>query len=219
MAWSVKTDDLKRWALYCAAGEVLGIGAGALWYGLIDRAFGTPDDLVQRIPVWFFLALSGLLEGAVLGQLQARALRVIYPKLSTGLWINLTIVLAVIGWGVGAAIPTFVAPALAPAFAEPALGPTLAFAALFGMAVGAAFGAVQMIALRRGASRAFWWIPANMAGWGLGLPIIYAVATTMPDNAPGLAILLAGAGAGLCAGLVVGGVTGAFFRFMPPRGA
>ena len=91
----------------------------------------------------------------------------------------------------------------------------LAMAAGFGLLIGAIFGAVQGLALMRGAERAWLWIAANALGWGVALPVIYAAASEAGGNiaAP------AAAGAGLVAGLLLGLVTGAFLRWMPPKPA
>ena len=75
MDWRVGLGDRARWIALCAAGEVMGLALGAMWYRTIEHAFGAPEDFVQRIPIIFFLALAGLLEGAVLGSMQAFGLR------------------------------------------------------------------------------------------------------------------------------------------------
>lgn len=218
MTWRVEAGDRARWIALCGVGEVLGLAAGALWYVWVEQAFGHPEDMVQRIPVWFFLALAGLLEGAVLGSMQAFALRRIYPSLPIGLWINLTIVIAIIGWAIGSSFNVFGAPALeGQALAEPPLAMQLAIAAGFGLIIGAAFGAAQMMALSKAASNAGLWIWVKALGWALAMPVIVYAAGAVPEGA-GFGLIAATAlGAGLVAGLIVGVVTSFAFQGMPAR--
>jgi hypothetical protein len=216
MNWTPDKKEVLRWILLCALAEVLGIAAGAFWYSTIDELFGTPQDFVQRLPVWFLLALSGLLEGAILGSMQAWGLVRIYPNLSVGRWINVTILLAIAGWALGAAIPTFMAPAFAGGGGgEPTLSATLAFAAIFGLIVGALFGAIQYGVLRTAAFNASRWIPANAIGWAIGLPIVYWAATTTPEGVGTAEILMRGLWSGALAGLAIGLCTAAAFWLMP----
>ncbi len=213
MTWRVSTADRARWIGLCAAGEVMGLALGAVWYRTIEQAIGVGDDIVGRIPVWFFLALAGLLEGAVLGSLQAFGLRRIYPRLPVGLWINLTIVIAVTGWAIGSAYDKFAGPLMARS--SPSVVQEALIAAIFGAVIGLAYGVAQSVALARAAKNAKAWVGASVIAWTLAVPVIVVSARAMADGAGVLLAAGVAVGAGLVAGLIVGMVTSFAFQGMP----
>ena len=215
MVWRVGAADRAKWIALCAAGEVMGLALGAMWYRSIEQAFGAPEDLVQRIPVVFFLALAGLLEGAVLGSMQAFALRRMYPRLPVGLWINMTVVIAVTGWGIGALYDAAAGPLLAQS--APNLIQEGLIAAAFGAVVGAAYGWGQALAFGRAAHNAKAWIGASVIAWTLALPVIVLAARALPEGVAPHQAALSALAAGLGAGLIVGVVTSFAFQGMPPR--
>lgn len=98
-------------------------------------------------------------EGCILGWFSSGA-SPHYPRLSVASWLVLTVSLAVFGWAVGSAIPIF------GTFSEqeqvvPSPQLIIAFPLLFGIVVGAFFGSVQALELRRAALRSYWWIIVN----------------------------------------------------------
>lgn len=217
MVWRVGEADRLRWIALCAVGEVMGLALGAMWYRSIEQVFGAPEDFVQRIPVLFFLALAGLLEGAVLGSLQAYGLRRLYPRLPVGLWINMTVIIAVTGWGLGAIYDAAAGPLLA--HSAPNLIQEGLIAAAFGAAVGLAYGWGQALAFGRAAHNAKAWIGASVIAWTFALPVIVLAARTLPDGVAPIQAGLSALAAGLVAGLIVGVVTSFAFQGMPPRDA
>lgn len=217
MVWRVGAADRFRWIGLCAAGEVMGLALGAMWYRTIENAFGAPEDFVQRIPVLFFLALAGLLEGAVLGSMQAFGLRRLYPRLPIGLWINMTVIIAVTGWGLGAAYDAAAGPLLAQSALYVIQDGLIA--AAFGAVVGLAYGWGQAIAFGRAAHNAKAWIGASVIAWTFALPVIVVASRALPEGVAPLPAALSALAAGLAAGLIVGVVTSFAFQGMPPRDA
>ncbi|MCW3848985.1 hypothetical protein OF829_17235 [Sphingomonas sp. LB-2] len=217
MADPLASANLRRWIVACAIGELLGIACAALWWVAIDRIDPEPVALGARLAMLALKSLSGLVEGWLLGTLQARALAHFYPRLSRSAWVGATVSLALFGWAVGSSFSVFAAgPASAAPAADPGMLVTLGMAAAFGLGVGALFGAVQALVLRRAARRASWWIVFNALGWGAALPAIYLFAGIDLGIGPAGAVLNGLAG-GIIAGLVLGAITGLAFRHMPAR--
>jgi hypothetical protein len=95
----------------------------------------------------------------------------------------------------------------------------LGFASVFGLLVGALFGAVQALALRRAALHPHWWIIANAVGWAMALPVIYFGASLPGEAALLVQAIAAGLASGAIAGLILGVVTGLAFARMEPKQA
>jgi hypothetical protein len=220
MTWTGPPPRLVAlWIVACTAAELAGICLAAIWWIAMDRADPTPATLAAKLLSLGLKSLSGVVEGGVLGTLQALALRRIYPRLPVALWVMLTMLLAVLGWAAGSAVPIFVTADPGQAAApEPALALTLLAGAAMGLALGALFGAVQAIAFRHAATRTGWWIAVNAAGWGVALPLIYAVASTGPPEMETVRLVAKALAAGLGAGLILGCVTALALRVMAPRG-
>lgn len=193
---------LARWIALCAIGELLGIAAGALWYGGAFLLIGEPPDLPGRLLAWTAMTLSAVPEALILGALQTAGLKPFWPVRLRS-WLAATLAVGLLGWGVGSAIPLFLFPGDAGPAAEPGAQTTSLMAALFGAAAGLLFGAVQSLALPKGARLA--WTLANAVGWAAGLPLIFLGAGLGADQ-PSLALRIArwavgGLGAGAAVGL------------------
>lgn len=218
MGWSGPPIGLyASWIVACAIAELLGIALGGAWWFAMDQIDPEPSTLAAQ---WLALLLksgSGLVEGTALGGLQALVLRHIYPALPVARWMLLTIALAVAGWAAGSAIPIFgTFDGTGDASFDPSIGEMAVFSGLLGAGLGAAFGAVQMRALRTAAQNSIWWVAVNAAGWALALPIIYFAASTGAPQQAVATVAAKGVAAGLVAGLVLGATTGLAFWRMPP---
>jgi hypothetical protein len=208
-----------RWTIACGLAEFLGIAIAALWWVLADRLEPEPASLSAQLAMLALKGCSGLLEGAILGFAQATVLRRLYPALSRRGWVAGTMFIAVVGWIVGSAPSIMLAGSGAESAGsfEPSMGQVILYAALFGFFAGAAFGATQWLALRRAARRAALWIPANMAGWMVALPVVYIAASAGSGEFGMAEIALRGLSGGLGAGLILGALIYPFFSWMPPR--
>ncbi|MBX9796930.1 hypothetical protein [Sphingomonas sp.] len=206
------------WVLLCAGAEMLGIALAAGWWLAADSLNPEPRTFIARLAMLELKGLAGLVEGLVLGSIQAWWLKARYPTLPATLWVLLTTALAVIGWGLGSSFAIFSTTGAAPPPPAAALAPPMValLAATIGAPLGALFGAAQWLALRQGARRAHLWIGANAIGWALALPCVY-LAASIDAGSPGATALLALAG-GCAAGLVLGVATGQAFALMPAIG-
>lgn len=206
------------WIVACAVAELLGIAAAGAWWVALDRINPDPMGYGAKLVMLAGKGASGLVEGVVLGLLQGMALRRIYPRLNLKHWIVATAGLAIAGWGTGSSFAIF-SPAAASSAAPFDPGPltTILLAAGFGLVVGALFGLVQALPLRKAATNALWWVPANALGWAAALPSIYLAASTGSEDQPLWQVAMLGVAGGLLGGLLLGLVTSIFFRSMPPR--
>lgn len=73
------------------------------------------------------------------------------------------------------------------------------------------------VVLRRHVSRAGWWIPANAAGWALGMPLVFVAISLAPFGGPLWAILLVVSLGLAAAGAVVGAVHGGMLVWLLRR--
>lgn len=202
-----------RWTLGCGFAEFAGIALAALWWVMMDRLNPEPAGAATMGLMLVAKGAAGLIEGAILGLVQAILLRRRYPRLSVRGWAFATILLAGAGWVLGSAPSIFLSGGAA-AGADPPLGQVLGFAAAFGLAVGAAFGAAQWLVLRRAAIRAVLWIPANMLAWAAALPVIYLAASLGGGAAQIGEVALRALAGGLGAGLLLGAILYLFIRRM-----
>jgi hypothetical protein len=207
----------RRWVLDCAAGELLGIGiAGALaaTYLLVG---GEPQSVPERLGFLALMRAAGSLEGHLLGWFQARVLRELIPGLSVRRWVGLTVLIAFLGWLAGMLPSTLIVDtARAPAATGPDLdqspGAFLALAAGAGLFVGALFGWLQWVELRRHVRRAGRWVLANAIGWAVALTWIYVAAPWPDAETPTGVVIASGLVGGTLAGLSLGLVTGLFLQ-------
>ncbi|MGL4576307.1 MAG: hypothetical protein ACRCV9_16105 [Burkholderiaceae bacterium] len=202
-----------KWIGLCAVAECFGIGLAALWYGGVMLVLGEPQPIGARTGVWLLATLAAVPEGFVLGGLQALGLRSFLPDISARRFVTATIVVGLIGWGIGSFIPLFVffdaaqAGAQQAAF-DPTLAQTALFSAAFGAITGTLFGEVQACALPHSVARRWPWVVANAAGWAVALPLIYVTAQWGADMQASLPVrLLIWAFGGLLAGACVGAAT------------
>lgn len=88
----------------------------------------------------------------------------------------------------------------------------LLLAAGMGIALGALLGAAQWTVLRNHVPRAGWWIPANAVAWAIGMALVFAGMSFIPDSGvvtPGIVvallvfIVLAGTAVGAIHGLAL----------------
>lgn len=206
------------WIPLCGAAEFLGIAAAALWYGLIAVAFGEPSNIVLRSGVWLLMTAAAVPEGFVLGRLQAWGLSWFFPNIVWQRFVVATVVVGLLGWGVGTFIPLFLVGDGAEATQqEPSLFAVAAFASIFGALAGALFGAAQAWAVPTDWRGKLLWVAANVAGWAIALPLIYVAAQMGADLTSTTAKVLSWAAGGGAAGLVIGAATALAIQRMHPE--
>lgn len=210
-AEKISRGDWAAWIALTALAELAGIALGAVWWVGADQLNPEPRGLPSQLAMLGLKALSGVVEGAVLGAVQAGLMRRRLSELSMRGWIVATCAVAVAGWAVGSSFSVFAAEGGGPEGGfDPGPMLTIALAAGFGLAVGTLFGGVQALALGGLGVRRWPWIASNAAGWALGLPAIYLAAS----GAVAGPVWALGAAGGLIAGAVVGAATAMAFAAM-----
>lgn len=211
-------DGFTRWIEACAAGELLGIGAAALWWVTVDRYEPVPVGVTAEWLVFFAKAMSGLIQGLTLGLLQGWALRRQFPALNLRAWVMATTLVGIVVWSIGAWHAVF-----PPLDGDPLLPPvetlfqTAVAAAGFGLGLGLLFGAAQALVLYRAAGQVHWWVAVSAIGWGAALPCIYVAASVGSAEPGSLEIAIRGLIGGVVSGVVLGTITGLSFAVMPAR--
>lgn len=214
----VSSDDKKlwlKWTIYCAFGELIGIGIASLVAFGANTIIGEPQNLQMKFLVLLCMLIAGFLEGLLLGFFQWKALKDKLPSIPKKEWIFYTVLVAVIGWFLGMLPSLFFIPANSLNNNEQPINfdNPLIFAVLSvgtGLLLGAIFGLFQWFALKKYVIKSYQWIIANSLGWGIGLGWIYLFAS-LPNESSHVAMnVFFGIIGGLLAGLSVGGVTGLF---------
>ncbi len=198
-----------RWVVLCACAELFGILIAAAWYGGVNVWIGEPVAIPARIGVWVLMTLAAVPEGVVLGGLQAIGLRWFIADVSFVRWIWATILVGLIGWGIGTFLPLFVftEPSVLPDM-EPMLASTALFAASFGVVIGTVFGLFQAWVLPVNTKHKSIWVISNAIGWTVALPMIYIAAQIGADYSGWAARLAMWAAGGCAAGATLGVATG-----------
>jgi hypothetical protein len=193
------------WIFQCALAELLGLSLAAAWYGTVFVAFGEPLDLAPRLGVWFLLTLAAVPEAVCLGGGQVMGLQRLGVAVKPRLFLLGTLLIGLLAWGVGGAIPLFIAVGDGLPATEPSLGQTAVLASIFGAVAGLLFGSAQSAGLAT--ELRLRWVVGNVLGWLLGLPLIYVAASLGADQSSLLGQLAYWALGGLGAGLLVGSGT------------
>lgn len=151
------------------------------------------------------LVLAGVVEGAVLGWVQARVLRRAISGFPVRQWIAATATAAGFAWAVA-----MVAVANGERLASWHAAVLVPFAAIAGAAGLLSIGVAQWLVLRHHLANAHWWIWNTAWAWSVALVMFMAVAT--PLWQPGLALpltVLIGVLAGLLMAATMAAITGA----------
>jgi hypothetical protein len=202
-----------RWILANGWAEALGLGTTLL----LGRAAAPLLDSTTGIAVTLFGALAAVglgivLEGTLVGAIQARVLRQALPGLASRSWISATMLGAGVAWILGMVPSTIAAlttePGLPVAPTEPSALLQYGFAAGLGLVTGPILGAAQFRVLRRHVRHASWWLLANAGAWALGMMLIFVGMDVVPWSRG--AIPIAASVYAVCgvAGLAVGVVHG-----------
>jgi hypothetical protein len=191
-----------------ALGEMIGLGIVAA-VGVAMASHET-SDMSGRIAMLAIMALAGIAEGVAVGVAQWRVLRWRLPAIAGPAWTLATAAGAFIAWAMGMIPSTLMGGDSAPPQAMPSRALMMVLAAAMGIALGPVLGIPQWIVLRRHIPRSGWWIAANSAAWGVGMPIIFlGVGVIARANMDPAAAIAAAAATCAAAGAAVGAVHGA----------
>lgn len=193
----------RRWTLFCAIGEFVGMAA----------AFSLPSLAALGIMV-----LAGAAEGLAVGVCQWWALRERFPRITISGWVRVSVIAAAVGWLLGM-LPSLFAghsSTMEASFTAPPPMVQYLAAAVLGAILGSGFGAMQWTVLRHHTLQAKQWIVANALGWAIAMIVIFAGANSAPKETPVAELLLLGGFTGIIAGLCLGAITGTFLVRMKP---
>lgn len=198
------------WVRACVAAEAIGITAAAA-ASVVAEAMTTGP--AARLGV---VVAGGLVEGAALGVLQARALGSDASPQQRRRWLLVTVLVAGVGWAAGS-LPA----ALQEDGSEagPGLLVVLPGAAALGAAMGTLIGVVQAPVLRGLVRRPWRWVVVSAVAWAPAMTVIFAGASLPSSAWPRGAILLMGPPTGLLAGLALGVVSVQLARVLDVQGS
>jgi hypothetical protein len=202
-----------RWVGANAIGELLGLGLTfAVGYALM-ALLGEPSSLAGKLGQFLLMTATGVIEGGIVGGAQWWAMAPSFPSLTRRAWLLATIIGALVAWFFGS-LPFSLIDISAQAGGQPVQEPPLALLLLAAAGVGAVAGVIlsffQWRTLRKVASNAWIWMPANALAWALGMPLIFAATSLIQADTPPAQIALALSTGILLAGAVVGAVHGTF---------
>ncbi len=188
------------WVAAMILGELVGLGG----VGLIGLAASmvAPEDPGFVLAAALFAAMitTGAGEGAIVGLAQSVVLRRSLPAVPRARWVAATAAGAALAWILGASVAMSLSD-------DADIGALISLWVGIGMAAGVLLGAAQWVVLRGVAERAWVWLPANAAGWGLGVTVAFAGASAVPGEGgvPAIAlIVLTGAATGIAPAAVTG---------------
>ena len=186
-----------RWTVVNAVASAAALGSGALigWAlleALEEQAGVVPAALLSAV---FF----GLIAGSVLGYAQHQVVSWPLPFVGVRVWVSATMLSGIIGW-VGAGGPID--------WVGDGFGSKLFGSILTGAAAGVVLGVPQALVLQPQIERAWHWVWANAAGWGLAMPVLFLAAGSLPDDAGWLRIGFTAVFSLAVAGAIAGVVNG-----------
>ena len=157
------------------------------------------------------IALTAGLEGAIIGYFQWRTLRRLFPTLSSGAWVAVSMISAgagcLLSW-----LPTSFAltGALAPHLGDLNLRAIdiAKFSIVTGSLVGLVWGVGQYFVLRLHVHRAGKWIGASMLAWAMSFAWIFLAAMAPDRSTDPLTRILFGTFSGFVLGAALGTVQG-----------
>ena len=200
-----------RWVVANSLAEALGLGSTLAIGLLLSSRIGEAEGVGPSITTSLAMVASGGVEGVVVGFMQWWAMHQRFRGITAREWVGATILGALIAWLLGV-IPFTVANLSAMGEEVPSAEPepllALLIIGLIGAAAGAVLAMVQWLVLRRKVKQAWRWLPANSAAWSVGLPLVFAVMSAVPQDAsPPTAGFILFAGLALT-GAMVGAVHG-----------
>ena len=199
------------WVLANSVAEFIGLGLTlAVGFGVFSRLAqvpGLPGAALTVVP----MTALGALEGAIVGAFQWSVLRRGLAGVSRISWIRATIIGAVAAWFLGSLPSAWLglAAGSSAGFVTQLRPDSVALmAAGMGLVLGLVLGFPQSRVLRKAGEQTWIWIPANMAAWAVGMPVVFASVDAAID-APGPAVSVVTMAIGLLlTGAAVGAIHG-----------
>lgn len=205
------TPLYRNWIVANGLAEALGLGTtfvlGVTLAPLLEGAPSVPTVVGSIVAA---VTLGTLLEGVLVGALQAQVLRERFLQMRPKAWVTATAVGAGAAWLVGMVPSTvmMLATDTSSSSAEPSAFLQYALAVPVGAVTGPILGGAQWIVLRRHARNAVRWLWANAVAWAVGMPVIFLGMDFVPWNGSWVARTLAIYVVCGVSGLVVGAIHG-----------
>lgn len=208
----VSMNALRSWVVACAVAESVGMTAAATAAKISQEWLGDPPVGTDRAVSLLLVVGGGLIEGIALGSLQASVLGRAVAGFHARTWLWVTVVVAGLGWAAASA------PSVMSGSGDGA-GPPLAIvlggAVGLGLVMGAVLGLAQSVAFGASVRHPRRWIGISAAGWAPAMAIIFSGAMAPGSTWPLMGVVATAAVTGLCAGSLLGIVTG---QLMPRLG-
>ncbi|MCX6030709.1 MAG: hypothetical protein NT169_15610 [Chloroflexi bacterium] len=203
-----------RWVLANTVGEAVGLSVVLLvGFGVLGPRLAGLTGAWPAVVGLVAGVLLGIFEGIVVGAAQGVILRRRLPRLALRTWILVTVIGAMVAWGLGM-LPSTLMSADASggqAAAEMSEALTYVMAAGMGLVAGVILALAQWLALRSLGSqvrRPGLWLPANALAWLCGMPLVFLGMGAIPTGASVLQALPIVVAATAAAGAVVGAIHG-----------
>lgn len=202
-----------KWVAANAVGEMIGLGTTFAVLGLGLSAASGISGILGILLGYGLAIITGILEATVVGWAQWRVINPWLPKITFKAWWGATLIGALIAYCLGYLPSTIMSlqdQSTQTAAVEPEQWVILLLAAGMGLGGGLVLSYFQWRVLRKHVDGARVWLPANMLGWILGMPLIFwGIDMVQKIEDPALQILFI-AGALLVTGAIVGAVHGIF---------
>jgi hypothetical protein len=210
-----------RWTLANALSEMAGLGLTFAIIGLFMTTIGEGTTAGGILLSFTVAVLSGVVEATVVGLAQWWAMRPRFPSIERLEWWRGTLIGALAAYVLGYLPSTLMSLGEVTTASGPVQEPPQWIVLLLAAGMGALGGVVlsfaQWLVLRRKASRAGLWIPANMLAWTFGMPLIFwGIDLVFMAPAIWQSVLIM-AGTLFAAGAVVGGIHGLFLLKLTPH--
>ena len=165
------------WVWANAWAELFGLGTTFLLGYAIFTLVGEPQTPLGVVGFMLLMTATGVVEGSVVNGFQWRVIRRQFEKIRFNVWWGATLIGALTAWFLGS-LPSSLMGMNAEETAgttvvELSLGLVLILACGMGLILGVILALPQWFVLRRHAVRAWSWLPANSAAWGMGMVLIF----------------------------------------------
>jgi hypothetical protein len=212
MSIAVRDASVSRaWIRSCILAAVLAVTVSALVSLLVTGYLVQYRSGVHNVVRVELIAITSVLEGALIGYFQWRVLRGIFPTISGTMWVGATMIAAgsgcLLSW-----LPTSFAltTAVASRMGDTTVGTAAAvnICLVTGALIGLVWGVAQYAVLRLHVHQGGGWVLASVAAWTISFVPVYFAAFVPDRTTSPLAHVVVAAAAGLVLGSTLGLVHG-----------
>ncbi len=200
-----------KWVAANTLGEMIGLGTTIAVLGLGLSVINGISGVLGILAGYGLAIITGILEATVVGWAQWRVLNPWLPKITFKAWWVATLIGALIAYCLGYLPSTIMSlqdQSTQSTAVESEQWVIFLLAAGMGLVGGLILSYYQWRVLRKHVNGSRVWLPANMLGWMLGMPLIFwgiDMAQKITDPAPQILLMV---GVLLVTGAIVGAVHG-----------